>query len=52
MLVVTLFVLSGCATLLLGNDRAAYERIEKATGYFKYPKSVRIVSGEMLGPMK
>lgn len=49
MLTIMLVTATGCTALLLGKNREAYERLEKAADYFKYPSSVRIVSGEMSG---
>lgn len=49
MLVVILLVTTGCAALLIGDDRKAYDLMVKASGYFKYPSSVQITSGEIYG---
>lgn len=48
-LVIIVVFSTGCAALLIGNDRRAYNILVKAADYFKYPSSVRIDSGEMYG---
>lgn len=48
-LTAVLMTCAGCSLLLFGNERAAFDRIVKASTYFKYPSSVRIVSGQMNG---
>ena len=40
---------TGCAALLIGDNRKAYNIMVKAADYFKYPSSVQIASGEMFG---
>ena len=49
MLVVVIIVTSGCAALLMGKNRDAYNLLVEAADYFKYPSSVRIESGKMSG---
>ena len=49
MLTSILFLSTGCAALLVGDNRAAYDLLVEASDYFKYPSSVQIVSGEMWG---
>ena len=44
-LVVLLLISTGCAALLTGDNRKAYDLMVKAADYFKYPSSVQIVSG-------
>ena len=44
-----LFVSTGCAALLLGDNRKAYDLMVKAADYFKHPSSVQITSGEVYG---
>lgn len=48
-LTAVLFVTTGCTALLFGENKEAYDRLEMAAEYFKYPSSVQIVSGEMNG---
>lgn len=47
LLISVLVVMTGCAALLTGDNRKAYDLMVKAAEYFKYPSSVQIVSGEM-----
>lgn len=47
MMIVILLVSTGCAALLTGDNRKAYDLMVKAAEYFKYPSSVQIVSGEV-----
>ena len=49
MLIVLLLVTTGCAALLLGDNRKAYDLMVKVSEYFKVPSSVQIVSGEIYG---
>ncbi len=49
LLTAMLLTATGCAALLFGAERDAYDRLVKAADYFKYPETVRIVSGEMSG---
>lgn len=49
LLTTVLLVTTGCAALLFGDSKEAYDRLEKAASYFKYPSSVQIVAGEMSG---
>lgn len=49
MLAVILLVTTGCAALLIGDNRKAYDLMVKTSEYFKYPSSVQIVSGEIFG---
>ena len=49
LLVVILLITTGCAALLIGDNKKAYDLMVKASEYFKYPSSVQIVSGEMAG---
>lgn len=49
MLIVILLVTTGCAALLIGDNRKAYDLMVKTSEYFKYPSSVRIDSGEIFG---
>lgn len=48
-LTIVLFVTAGCAAMLRGDDKDAYDRLEIASSYFKYPSSVKIAMGEMSG---
>lgn len=49
LLVVILLITTGCAALLIGDNRKAYDLMVKTSEYFKYPSSVQIVSGEIFG---
>ena len=49
MLVLILLITTGCAALLIGDNRKAYDLMVKASEYFKYPSSVQITSGEIFG---
>ena len=49
MLIIILLVTTGCAALLIGDNRKAYDLMVKTSEYFKYPSSVQIVSGEIFG---
>lgn len=49
MLVFVLLVTTGCAALLIGDNRKAYDLMVKTSEYFKYPSSVQIASGEIFG---
>ena len=49
MLIIILLVTTGCAALLIGDNRKAYDLMVKASEYFKYPSSVQITSGEIFG---
>ena len=49
MLAVILLTTTGCAALLIGNDRKAYNLMVEAADYFRYPSSVQIDSGEIYG---
>ena len=49
MLVITILVTTGCAALLIGNNRKAYDLMLKASEHFKFPSSVQIASGEIYG---
>jgi len=49
LLVAIVLFSTGCAALLLGDNRRAYNIMVKAADYFKYPSSVQIASGEMFG---
>ena len=49
LLTAVLIVSTGCAVLLIGENREAYDRLERAASKFKYPASVHIISGEMNG---
>ena len=47
LLILVMVVSTGCAALLTGDNRKAYDLMVKAAEYFKYPSSVQIVSGEV-----
>lgn len=47
LLTLILLVTTGCSAILIGKNRRAYDRVLAASEYFKYPSSVRIVSGYM-----
>lgn len=49
LLIVILLVSTGCAALLIGDNRKAYDLMVKTSEYFKYPSSVQIESGEISG---
>ena len=49
MLIVILLITTGCAALLIGDNRKAYDLMVKTSEYFKYPSSVQIASGEIFG---
>lgn len=48
-LIFILLVTTGCAALLIGDNRKAYGLMVKTSEYFKYPASVQIASGEISG---
>lgn len=48
-LIAILLVTTGCAALLIGDNRKAYDLMVKTSEYFKYPSSVQIASGEIFG---
>ena len=49
LLTVLLFAATGCAALLIGDNKKAYDLMLKTSSYFKKPSSVQIVSGELSG---
>ena len=49
LLIIILIISTGCAALLTGDNKKAYDLLVKASDYFHYPSSVQIVSGEMSG---